>query len=90
MIVPQCAKCAERKCVKETWEEAELPEFCPMKHKAGVIEAAMEKYDESERRLYYNSTVTEQRAYQNVRGRVMAVRPRLLEIIKLSEMMGWN
>lgn len=90
LIVPQCAKCAERKCVKETWEEEELPEFCPMKHKAGVIEAAMEKYDKGETRLYYNSTVTEQRAYQNVRGRVMAVRPRLLEIIKLSEMMGWN
>jgi hypothetical protein len=83
LIVPQCAKCADRKCIRETWKEAELPEFCPMKHKGDVIEAAMEKYDKGETQLYYNSTVTEQRAYQNVRGRVMAVRPRLLEIIKL-------
>ena len=90
VIVPQCAKCADRKCYREGWTVDELPEFCPMKHKADVIEAAMEKYDEEEKRLYVNSTVNEQRAYQNVRGRVMAVRPRLLEIIKFSEMMGWN
>ena len=90
LIVPQCAKCADRKCYTGTWEDDKLPEFCPMKHKADVIEAAMGKYDEGETQLYRNSTVTEQRAYQKVRGRVMAVRPRLLEIMKLSEMMGWR
>jgi len=90
LIVPQCSKCVERVCYREGWTRDELPGFCPMKHKQEVIEAAMEKYDEAERRLYYNSTVTEKRAYQNIRGRVIAVRPRLLEIIKFSEMMGWN
>ncbi len=90
MIVPQCAKCVDRVCYRENWTKEELPGFCPMKHKQEVIDAAMEKYDEAEKKLYYNSTVTEQRAYQKVRGRVMAVRPRLLEIIKFSEMMGWK
>ena len=90
VLVPQCAKCADRKCIREIWREEELPEFCPMKHKADVIEAAMQKYDEDEARLYRNSTITEQRAYQDIRGRVIAVRPRLLEVVKLSEMMGWN
>jgi len=90
LIVPQCAKCVDRVCYRENWTKEELPGFCPMKHKQEVIEAAMEKYDEAEKRLYYNSTVTEQRAYQKIRGRVMAVRPRLLEIIKFSEMMGWK
>ena len=61
-----------------------------MKHKQDVIDSAMTKYDEEETRLYVNSTINEQRAYQKIRGRVMAVRPRLLEIIKFSEMMGWK
>ena len=90
MIVPQCAKCVNRVCTRENWTREELPGFCPMKHKQEVIEAAMEKYDEAESRLYHSSTVTEQRAYQKIRGRVMAVRPRLLEIIKFSQMMEWK
>ena len=61
-----------------------------MKHKQSVIESAMEKYTPEETKLYVNSTINEQRAYQNIRGRVIAVRPRLLEIIKFSEMMGWK
>jgi uncharacterized metal-binding protein len=90
MIVPQCAKCVDRVCYKGNWTRKGLPGFCPMKYKQEVIEAAMEKYIEADRKLYYNSTVTEQRAYQKLRGRVMAVRPRLLEIIKFSERMEWK
>jgi uncharacterized metal-binding protein len=89
--VPQCAKCVDRKCVKEGWTRDQLPEFCPMKHKQDVIDRAMKKYEDPEElNLYRNATVNEQRAYMNVRGRVIAVRPRVLEIIKFSEMMGWN
>jgi uncharacterized metal-binding protein len=62
-----------------------------MKHKQDVIDTAMEKYKDPESlRLYQNSTVNEQRAYMNIRGRVIAVRPRILEIIKFSEMMNWK
>jgi uncharacterized metal-binding protein len=69
----------------------QLPEFCPMKHKQDVIDAAMKNYEKpDEIKLLVNSTITEQRAYMNIRGRVIAVRPRLLEIIKLSELMGWK
>ncbi len=39
-----------------------------MRGKAGVIEAAMAEYEE-DGGLYLNSTVTEQRAYEVVRGR---------------------
>ena len=60
-----------------------------MRHKGGVIKEAMSKY-EGDGGLYRNSTITEQRAYELVRGRVVSVRPRVLEIIKLSEMMGWG
>jgi uncharacterized metal-binding protein len=51
----------------------------------------MQNYEKpEEKRLLVNSTITEQRAYQKIRGRLIAVRPRILEIIKLSEMMEWK
>lgn len=62
-----------------------------MKHKQDVIDRAMKIYDDPEElRLFKNATVNEQRAYMKVRGRVIAVRPRVLEIIKFSEMMNWK
>jgi uncharacterized metal-binding protein len=89
--VPQCAKCVAGYCAKSEWDDSQLPEFCPMKHKGEIIEEAMSKYEGSDaRELYVNSTITEQRAYELVRGRLISIRPRMLEIIKLSEMMGWN
>jgi uncharacterized metal-binding protein len=89
--VPQCAKCVEGYCVKSEWDDSQLPEFCPMKHKGEIIEKAMSKYEgDDARELYVNSTITEQKAYELVRGRLISVRPRVLEIIRLSEMMGWN
>lgn len=61
-----------------------------MKHKEEVIEYALKKYDEGDtKRLYINSAITEQRAYEMIRGRLISVRPRLLEIIKFSKLMGW-
>ncbi len=62
-----------------------------MKNKQEVIRKAVEKYKEEDNRLLYlNSTITERLAYQMVRGRIISVRPRMLEIIKFSEMMGWK
>jgi uncharacterized metal-binding protein len=62
-----------------------------MRQKPGVIEQAMEEYNEEDtRRLHINSAIIEQQAYQMVRGRLISVRPRLLEIIKFSEQMGWD
>jgi len=63
-----------------------------MKYKADIIKRAMKQFknDESTKQLYVNSTITEQQAYQNVRGRVISVRPRILEIIKFCRLMKWN
>ena len=91
MKVPQCIKCLEQYCRKETWTKEQLPEFCPMKHKSEIINKSMEKYnDEAVKNLYVNSTITEQRAYEIIRGRRIGVRPRILEIIQFSKLMGWN
>ncbi len=62
-----------------------------MKNKQEFISKAIEKYKEEENRLLYlNSTITEKLAYQMIRGRIISVRPRMLEIIKFSQMMGWK
>jgi uncharacterized metal-binding protein len=62
-----------------------------MKNKQGVIEKALKKYNESEtREIYIASAITEQNAYMMIRGRLISIRPRLLEIIKFSERMGWK
>lgn len=91
MLVPQCAKCTQRYCNKKEWNRNQLPEFCPMKYKSDVINNALEKFGKKEtKQLYINSAITEQRAYQIVRGRMISVRPRLLEIIKFSKLMQWN
>jgi uncharacterized metal-binding protein len=91
MKVPHCALCVDRKCTKKEWFHEELPEFCPMKYKKDVINLAMEKYDDPEAlKLFKASNINEQRAYMNIRGRLIAVRPRVLEIIKFCEMMNWK
>lgn len=69
----------------------QLPEFCPMKHKKEIIEKALMKYKEKkEKNIYLKSTIIEQKAYQMIRGRLISIRPRILEIIKFCEMMGWK
>jgi uncharacterized metal-binding protein len=91
MIVPQCAICVEKKCCIENLVDARLPSFCPMKCKQDIIEKAFEKYREPDNNLLYvNSTIVEQQAYANIRGRIIAVRPRVLEIIKFCERMKWK
>jgi uncharacterized metal-binding protein len=91
MTVPQCVKCIDRKCSSKDWDIKQLPEFCPMKYKEDIIRSAMQNYEKpEEKRLLVNSTLTEQKAYQLIRGRVIAVRPRILELIKLTKMMNWG
>jgi uncharacterized metal-binding protein len=56
-----------------------------------LINNAMEKYRESENKeIYINSAINEQESYEIIRGRRIGVRPRLLEIIQFSKLMGWN
>jgi uncharacterized metal-binding protein len=89
--VPQCIKCVGQFCRDEECKQEQLPEFCPMKHKKKVVEKAIEKYFEKENNeIYINSTINEQQSYEIVRGRRIGVRPRLLELIQFSKMMGWK
>lgn len=62
-----------------------------MIHKKDIIDKAILEYKKVNiKKIYINSAITEQGAYEIVRGRRISVRPRLLEIIKFSELMGWK
>ena len=89
-IFPQCAKCSGAYCSKMPLEEinkAILPEYCPMKTSEKEIKSAIEKYGKDDvKRIYIPATITEKEAYELVRGVVMAVRPRIKELIEFGKL----
>ena len=89
-IFPQCAKCSWAYCSKMPFEEinkAILPEYCPMKTSKKLIKSVIEKYGKDDvKRIYVPATITEKEAYESIRGVVMAVRPRIKELIEFGKL----
>jgi len=89
-MYPQCAKCPSVYCSRMSLEEISkdlLPDFCPMKTNEEIVKSAIEKYGEDGvKRIYVPATVTEKEAYEYVRGALMAVRPRIKEIIEFGKL----
>jgi len=89
-IYPQCAKCPSVYCSRMPLEEISkdlLPDFCPMKTNEEIVKSAIEKYGEDGvKKIYVPATVTEKEAYEYVRGALMAVRPRIKEIIEFGKL----
>jgi len=89
-IYPQCAKCKTVYCIsspREEIDESLLPSFCPMRNFKQIIKSAHVMYtNEYTRKLYLASSMTEKRAYEVVRGRLMPVYPRIREIIEFCKM----
>jgi uncharacterized metal-binding protein len=66
-----------------------LPSFCPMKTSKETIKSAIAMYrEEHVKRIYVPATITEKEAYENVRGALMAVRPRIKEIIEFAKLVN--
>jgi len=64
-----------------------LPDFCPMKTNEEIVKSTIEKYEEDGvKKIYVPATVTEKEAYEYVRGALMAVRPRIKEIIEFGKL----
>jgi uncharacterized metal-binding protein len=64
-----------------------LPSFCPMKTRGELIKSVIEKYGEDDvKKIYVPATVTEKEAYELVRGTLMAVRPRIKELIEFCKL----
>ena len=89
-IFPQCAKCSGAYCSKMALEEINktvLPEYCPMKTSEELIKSVIERYGQDNvKRIYVPATITEKEAYESVRGVLMAVRPRIKELIEFGKL----
>jgi uncharacterized metal-binding protein len=89
-VYPQCAKCPTAHCSHMLIEEIAkdlLPSFCPMKNSMETIKSAVKQYSEDEvKRIYVPATITEKEAYEVVRGALMAVRPRIKELIEFAKL----
>lgn len=71
----------------EELDESQLPQNCPMKTSKEVIESATEKYAQANvKEIYVPATITEKEAYETVRGIMMAVRPRIRELIEFCKL----
>jgi uncharacterized metal-binding protein len=91
-IYPQCAKCPQSYCSNTPLEEINknsLPDFCPMKTSEEIVRSAIEKYSEDDiKKIYVPATITEKEAYEYVRGALMAVRPRIKELVEFGKLVN--
>lgn len=92
MAIPQCSKCPVAYCESMSIENLDkdiLPKNCPIKASPEINKQSVEWYKEDAvRRLYIPATITEKEAYQCVRGVVMAVRPRIKELIEFAKLLN--
>jgi uncharacterized metal-binding protein len=93
-LIPQCAKCPVALCESTALEKVDkdaLPQSCPIQTDPETVNSAISRYTEDPiRHLYVPATITEKEAYQNVRGVVMAVRPRIKELIEFAKLLSVN
>jgi uncharacterized metal-binding protein len=93
-LIPQCAKCPVALCESTALGDINkdvLPQGCPIRTTPETVNSAINRYKEdSIKHLYGPATITEKEAYQNVRGVVMAVRPRIKELIEFAKLLSIN
>ncbi|MGQ9551623.1 MAG: DUF1847 domain-containing protein [Candidatus Bathycorpusculaceae bacterium] len=89
-IYPQCTKCQHAYCSKMPLENINknlLPNFCPIKTNEETIKSVIDKYGEEDvKKIYVPATITEKEAYEFIRGTLMAVRPRIKELIEFGKL----
>lgn len=91
-LIPQCAKCQVALCESTALGKVNrdaLPKSCPIQTSPETVDHAISRYNEDPiKKLYVPATITEKKAYQNVRGVVMAVRPRIKELIEFAKLLN--
>ena len=89
---PQCAKCPVSNCESTSIEKlnrSTLPENCPIRTSSDIYKQSLVEYMEDPvRRLYVPATIAEKEAYQRIRGTLMAVRPRIKELIEFAKLLN--
>lgn len=93
-LFPQCAKCPAAYCElapREKLNVDKLPKNCPLRTSTETIKDAVRKYNEDTvKKIYIPATITEKEAYQTVRGAIMAVRPRIKELIEFTKLLNFK
>jgi uncharacterized metal-binding protein len=93
-LVPQCAKCPAAYCESTPTEKLDrnaLPKNCPLRVNREIIKGIVKRYrKDAIRKLYVPATITEKEAYQTVRGVIMAVRPRIKELIEFAKLLHFE
>lgn len=94
MNLANCAKCPTAYCESASFENLDkgfLPKNCPIRTHPQMIKAAIQRYNESAvKKLYIPATITEKEAYECVRGVVMAVRPRVKELVEFAKLLNYK
>jgi len=89
MKYPTCSKCSIRYCrERESFKKEELPDFCPMKYSENqtlIEKSRNEAKNEKNKEKFAASALVEKEAYEIVRGKIIAVRPRIKELIELAK-----
>jgi len=89
MKYPTCSKCSIRYCrEREFFQKEELPDFCPMKYSENqtLIEKSRNEAKNKKNKEKFAATVlVEKEAYEIIRGKKIAVRPRIKELIELAK-----
>jgi len=89
MKYPTCSKCSIRYCrERESFKKEELPDFCPMKYSENqtlIEKSRNEAKNKKNKEKFAASALVEKEAYEIVRGKIIAVRPRIKELIELAK-----
>lgn len=87
MKYPTCSKCSIRYCrEREFFQREELPDFCPMKYSENqtlIKKSRNEAKNKKNKEKFAATVLVEKEAYEIVRGKKIAVRPRVKELIEL-------
>jgi uncharacterized metal-binding protein len=94
MSLTRCAECKLAYCEKaplESIDKSLLPKGCPIITHPQTVATAVKRYEEDAvKKLYVSATVTEKEAYEQVRGVVMGVRPRVKELVEFARLLGFE
>ena len=94
MRLARCAECSLARCEEaplESLDKSLLPKECPIITHSQVVKTAIKRYKEDAvKRLYISATIAEKEAYEQVRGVVMGVRPRVKELIEFAKHLDFN
>lgn len=91
-MILRCAICSGKFCFEGPVAEDSLPNFCPMITFKEAIEEVKTRYniDVTIQRIYNVSAIIEKENYKNVSGELVAIKPRIREVIEFCKRMKFK